>query len=206
MTASKRRRVSGDTSARPLITFETVGTDTPASAATRAIVGRSEGRRFAPVTVEVIAAVYRKFRSASQRFVAVASPERALTVPRPVLRFGAKVVVRVTETFVRRSSPISADRRPGPPEENAEPDMRRTHRGGVSNDRRASHVKPEANAGIARGSRTDDQCLLQRRGGQCRSCERRCTECRCPERRGLDRALGGRRRASDGRLVAYHHR
>ena len=41
MTASTRRRVSGDTSARPLITFDTVGTDTPAASATSAIVGRA---------------------------------------------------------------------------------------------------------------------------------------------------------------------
>ena len=62
--ASTRRRVSGDTSARPLITFETVGTETPAWAATRAIVGRSAGRRFEPVLTVVMAAVYRKFRRA----------------------------------------------------------------------------------------------------------------------------------------------
>src|SRR4051812_6991481 len=206
MTASTRRRVSGDTSARPLMTFETVGTETPASAATRAIVGRSEERRFASVTVEVIAAVYRKFRSASQRFVAVASPKRLLTVPWRVLRFGAKVVVHRTETFVRRSSPIRRtgvqDRQRRMPNRTCAAPTEEECR----NDRRASHVKPKANAGIARGSRTDDQCLFQWRCGKCRSRERRGTERRGTERRRLDGSVGGRRRARDRRLVAHHHR
>src|SRR5690349_19829727 len=42
MIASTRRRVSGATSGRPLITFETVGTDTPARRAISATVGRSD--------------------------------------------------------------------------------------------------------------------------------------------------------------------
>ncbi len=44
IAASTRRRVSADTSARPLITFDTVGTDTPAWTATSAIVA-DPGRR-----------------------------------------------------------------------------------------------------------------------------------------------------------------
>jgi hypothetical protein len=38
MTASTLRRVSGDTSERPLMTFDTVGAETPACAAIEAIV------------------------------------------------------------------------------------------------------------------------------------------------------------------------
>jgi hypothetical protein len=40
IAASTRRRVSLDTSDRPLMTFETVGTETPACSAMNAIVVR----------------------------------------------------------------------------------------------------------------------------------------------------------------------
>ncbi len=43
MIASIRRRVAGATSVRPLITLDTVGTDTPARSATSAIVVRAGG-------------------------------------------------------------------------------------------------------------------------------------------------------------------
>src|SRR5436190_16758808 len=49
MITSTRRRVSGATSGRPLITLDTVGTETPASRASSAIVGRSGERRRARV-------------------------------------------------------------------------------------------------------------------------------------------------------------
>src|SRR6478736_6089864 len=62
MISSTRRRVSGATSGRPLITLDTVGTDTPASRASSAIVGRSGERRRA--LVATIRRVYaRKFRA-----------------------------------------------------------------------------------------------------------------------------------------------
>jgi hypothetical protein len=63
MAASTRSRVSGDTSDRPLITFDTVGTDTPACAATFAIVGRPDRRASLVAVGLVMDTVYRKFRT-----------------------------------------------------------------------------------------------------------------------------------------------
>ena len=71
MTASTRRRVSGDTSARPLITFETVGTETPASAATSAIVA-VPGRRLEEGVLEITTrTAYRNFQAKNRLVDAV---------------------------------------------------------------------------------------------------------------------------------------
>jgi hypothetical protein len=57
MTASTRSLVSGATSARPLITFDTVGAETPASAAMRAIVDWRRGPTRGAVGSEVMTGV-----------------------------------------------------------------------------------------------------------------------------------------------------
>ena len=62
MTASTRCRVSSETSDLPLITFDTVGAETPACAAMCAIVVARRDPLRRVVGIEVMTAVYRKFR------------------------------------------------------------------------------------------------------------------------------------------------
>jgi len=68
MTASTRRRVSGDTSNRPLTTLDTVGTETPATVATSAIVMRG-GRASWTICCCAIAESYRNFRRRELRIL-----------------------------------------------------------------------------------------------------------------------------------------
>ena len=109
--------------------------------------------------------MYRKFRAALQPICAQLS-EKLLTVTDPTcLRFGAESNRPTGRNFRFALQPSPDEPAIG---RLARGDRRHRTcaaptRGGVSNDRRASHVKPEANAGIARRSRTDDQCLFQRR-------------------------------------------
>ena len=78
MAVSTRFRVSGATSDRPLMTFETVGTDTPACAAMNAIVVPLPERRFLGAVVDAMAASVaavrslRKFRTTPWRPIAPA--------------------------------------------------------------------------------------------------------------------------------------
>ena len=75
MAVSTRFRVSGATSDRPLMTFETVGTDTPAWAAMNAIVVPLPERRFLGDTVDAMtgsvaaAQPIRKFRRTPSRLI-----------------------------------------------------------------------------------------------------------------------------------------